>query len=204
MFQQLNGELKAIAKAYKGVGSIFGTYWNAYGGVGALLRSPYLHATLIFLLPLTFNTWTNGASVKWWEHAESALPNLLGFSLAGFAIFIGFGDDKFRAILAEPENDPSRTTIYLGMCSTFVHFIVIQVTAFLWAYGSHALYFYSPKMDCLRAYLPYLNGVNGAIGYGLFLYALMSILAATMHVFRIAKMYSDYIAWLKSQPKKTA
>ena len=32
----------------------------------------------------------------------------------------------------------------------------------------------------------------GGLGYGLFLYALTSVLAATMHVFRIASMYESY------------
>lgn len=86
---------------YKGVLNIFGTYWRAYGGWIALLKSPYFHAALV-LLALTFHTWT---AEDWWEDVTSVLPNLLGFTLGGFAIFIGFGDERFRALLAEPEED---------------------------------------------------------------------------------------------------
>lgn len=189
MTNLLKREWEKIKKSYGGVRGIFAIYWAAYGGTGALLRSPYLHFTILLLLPITFHTW---ASSEWWNDPIAALPNLLGFSLAGFAMFIGFGDERFRELLAEPEDNPSRPTIYVGLCSTFVHFIVVQVMAFIWAYLSQSLSYVSDVVDPIRAWLPLLNAMNGAIGYGLFLYALVSILAATMHVFRISNMYANY------------
>lgn len=186
LFKREWGKIKT---SYCGVRGIFSIYWKAYGGIGALLRSPYLHFTALLLLPVTINTWAAG---EWWKDPIAALPNLLGFSLAGFAMFIGFGDERFRELLAEPEDNPSQPTIYVGLCSTFVHFIVVQVLAFIWAYLSQSLNYVSDVMDPIRAWLPFLNALNGGVGYGLFLYALMSILAATMHVFRISTMYANY------------
>jgi hypothetical protein len=181
---------------YKGVFDIFSRYWKAYGGIGSLLRSFYLHMAIILLI-LTTYTWFSpicnaGACTAWWDQSLSILPNLLGFTLGGFAIFVGFGDEKFRALLAQPEQNDSIPTIYVELCATFVHFIVVQILALTIAVVAKSWWFYTPFIDPIRVYLPALNAVAGAFGYGFFLYALMSVLAATMHVFRIASMYSKH------------
>lgn len=186
---------------YKGVARIFKRYWLAYGGFNALRRSFYLHAALA-LLVLTFKTWmeptcqAGGSCSAWWDQSLSILPNLLGFTLGGFAIFIGFGDEKFKNQLASPEKDPSKPTIYLSLCATFVHFITVQVLALIVAVLAKSWWFYAAWMDPVRNVLPWMNGMAGALGYGLFLYALTSVLAATMHVFRIATMYESHQRFL--------
>lgn len=183
-------------KQYKGVAAIFKVYWAAYGGLGALLRSPYLHAALV-LLALTVPTWV---APQWWEQCLAVLPNLLGFTLGGFAIFIGFGDEKFRALLAEDDGAP--VNAYVALCATFVHFIVVQALALLAAVLAKAWWFYAPWMAELHPVLPLLNGLGGAMGYGLFLYALCSVLAATMHIFRIAHMYARFQGQRPHLPRK--
>jgi hypothetical protein len=181
---------------YKGVASIFKDYWVAYGGLEKLTGSPYLHAAVMLLI-LTVQTWSgywrSGSSDMsgWWDQSISVLPNLLGFTLGGFAIFIGFGDEKFRALLAQPAHD-SIVNDYVALCAHFVHFIVVQALALLTAIVAKSLYFYTPIVDPIRDWLPWINAIFGAFGYGLFLYALTSVLAATMHVFRIARLYARF------------
>ena len=156
-----------------------------------MLRSPYFHAALL-LLVLTFNTWFEK---DWWTDVISALPNLLGFTLGGFAIFIGFGDERFRQMLADPETDNEGNevpTIYVSLCATFVHFIVIQLSALVYALVAKSWWFYFPWPSYIADFIPLFRGVAWAIGYGLFLYALTSVVAATVHVFRIANMYEKY------------
>ena len=176
---------------YKGVAKIFCLYWKAYGGFRALLRSPYFHAAVL-LLSLTYNTWLEK---DWWLEVISALPNLLGFTLGGFAIFIGFGDERFRQLLADPETDSDGNevpTIYVSLCSTFVHFIIIQLLALVYALLAKSWWFYFPWPACIAELMPVFRNIAWAVGYGLFLYALTSVVAATMHVFRIANMYERY------------
>ena len=160
-----------------------------------MVRSFYLHAALVLLL-LTVNSWVapfcaspSSCSV-WWDQSISILPNLLGFTLGGFAIFIGFGDEKFRALLAQPEEKTELQTVYVELCATFVHFILVQILALIFAVVARAWWFYAAWMDPVRDYLPFLNGLAGGIGYGLFLYAITSVLAATMQIFRIASLYA--------------
>lgn len=175
---------------YSGVFSIYARYWCAYGGFAALARSFYLHAALVITL-ICFNAWLTAG---WWDQVTSILPNVLGFTLGGFAIFTSFGDETFRKLLAEPdENDAEAPTAYVKLCSTFVHFILVQIIALLFAIIAKATYFpWDESPEFFKAALPWLNGVAGFTGYAVFIYSLSSALAATMHVFRIASMYETF------------
>lgn len=173
---------------YPGVGKIFSRYWRAYGGVAGLFRSPYLHLALLASI-LTFHTWMNEL---WWQDVISVLPNLIGFTLGGLAIFIGFGDEKFRTLLADPDEKSQAPSIYVGLCATFVHFILIQALALLFAVVAKALKFHWAVLDPWWSIVEKGNWFFGWAGYFLFLYALTSIIAVTMHVFRISTMYEQY------------
>ena len=183
---------------FAGTLKIFARYWSAYGGLYAVSRSFYLYLAL-GLLALTFKTWISptysvisGSWSAWWDQSFGVLPNLLGFTLGGFAIFIGFGDERFRSQLNTPEDERSQPTIYIKLCSTFVHFILVQVAALMCAIVAKSTWFYVEWNAHIQIALPLANAIFGAIGYGLFLYAITSILAATMHVFRIASMYAAF------------
>ena len=182
---------------HAGIPKIFQQYWTSYGGKRELLRSFYLRVALVLLL-LTVPTWwspvgNSGGWAAWWDHSLTVLPNLLGFTLGGFAIFLGFGDEKFRQLLAESDQgEPIEQNAYVGLCATFVHFIMIQTLALLFAVVAKSWWFYAEWMEPVRTYLPLLNALGGCFGYGLFLYALTSVIAATMHVFRIAVLYAHF------------
>lgn len=184
---------------YEGVNDIFSKYWAAYGGVKALVRSPYLHAAIL-LLAITSYYWIFDS---WWKDVKSVIPSLLGFTLGGFAVFIGFGDEKFRQLLAEPDESDNIATsptkhinrtqsIYTELCSTFVHFIVIQCISLLYSIVYESLQFYSPRIEPFRELVYFGTIFFSGIGFLLYLYALTSILAATMHLFRIATMYEEF------------
>jgi len=174
---------------YQDVAEIFACFWQAYGGWRALIKSPYLHLAVL-VTGITYKFWSQPL---WWEQVISVIPSLLGFTLGGFAIFIGLGDGKFRALLAKPDKDNSNEPdLYIELCSSFVHFILIQVLSLIAALLAKSWWFYSPWSNLFQQILPILNLLGGAIGYGLFLYAITSILAATMHIFRIATWYEVY------------
>lgn len=160
-------------------------YWNAYGGWRAVRRSRYLHAALA-ITPFCWGSWSEPL---WWDTVISVLPNLLGFTLGGFAIFVGFGDERFKASLAAPEDDPTQPTVYRELCATFVHFIFVQVIALLLALVSKGMWFKAPLPVQLLAALPAMNTIWGAACYAVFLYAITSVIAIGLHVFRIATMY---------------
>lgn len=192
------------ASMYEGVRLIFSKYWAAYGGIKALLHSPYLHAAILLLL-LTCFYWTSN---KWWGDVKAVIPSLLGFTLGGFAVFIGFGDEKFRQLLAEPDEEPSANTttsqneesqsIYTELCSTFVHFILIQCITLIYSIVFESLQFPSPLSEQFPHLIDWGNLVFSSLGFLLYLYVLTSIVAVTMHLFRIAIMYEEF---QKSNPQ---
>ncbi len=179
---------------YNGVAVIFKRYWDAYGGCRALYCSPYLHLAILLLFFTTHYWW----SQEWWNQVLSIIPNLLGFTLGGFAIFIGFGDEKFRSLLAQTDSTNTKNiTVYVSLCSTFVHFIIVQMLALLYAIVIQSIQFPIILPKNLNCIIFFSSKLFSFIGYGLFLYALTSMLAATMHIFRIAFLFSEHQKTLK-------
>lgn len=185
---------------YSGVFSILRRYWAAYGGWRSLARSPYFHVAAV-ITALSYPLWCGRD--PWWDTVVGVLPNLLGFTLGGFAIFIGFGDTKFRELLVQetPEDvEQGRIPLYEALCATFVHFIVVQVAALVFALLQKGLRLTVIDNSSWQQALGYLNPLAGAVGYLLFIYAVCSALAACMHVFRIAVNYADAV----NQPLRAA
>lgn len=143
----------------------------------------------------------------WWDVSISILPNIIGFALGGYAIWLGFGDEKFSQMISARKDD-SCTSPYLEVSATFAHFIVIQITGLVIALLAKATNFYLLPdswigMALQQTGLPVDFFKQGAaVGYGLgFLllsYALMTALAATLAIFRVASWFDQY----KSKPLK--
>lgn len=171
---------------YNGVRKIFRAYWTAYGGTTALIRSPYLHSAG-FLLLLCFPIWS---APGWWAQVTDILPSLLGFTLGGFAMFLGFGSEKFLNTLTSAETSSAQgASAFVSLCATFVHFIVVQVVALIYALLAEAWSFPARWPDTI-AWLQLPAALVGwGVGFGLFLYALLSTLAVTMHILRIARIF---------------
>jgi drug/metabolite transporter (DMT)-like permease len=98
-------------------------------------------------------------------------------------MFLSFGDEKFRSILAE-ETAADQPSPYMELCSTFVHFIVLQLGALMLALVARSLDFQFPWPAEYRASVSVLTVVFSGVGYLLFLYSVSSMLAATMSAFQ--------------------
>ncbi|HHW7569579.1 hypothetical protein ACJ7Z2_05320 [Mannheimia glucosida] len=180
--------MKILKDSYQGVSEIFQYYWDIYGGWRALLVSPYLHIAILLLI-FTHHQWM---SRDWWEQSLSILPNLLGFSLGGFAIFLGLGDEQFRAILAAKDEN-EKSSVYTVVSATFVHFILVQGLGIIFALLAKALA-YQPIWlpDNYMFYFAYITPIFWGIGYLFLLYALTSMIAVVMAIFRCTRLYEKY------------
>jgi len=176
-----------LKNQYKGVWEILKRYWCFYGGLAAILLSPYFHASVFFALTMT-HYWLY---CPWWDVALSALPTILGFTLAGFTIWLGFGDEKFRRLISIQSND-KKPSPYMGVSSGFAHFVIVQITAFLTALWAKGANFKLPEGHWLIDYISWLAPVGNFIGFLLFIYAIMTALAATLGVFRAASWYDRH------------
>lgn len=170
-------------------------YWNAYGGWAAFIRSPYLYIS-IFLLLLTYHYWSTG---EWWDQVLTVLPSVLGFTLGGFAVFLGFGDSDFKAAIAGQDEGEEEPSPYMSVCATFLHFILVQVVALIFAVCAKSLHF--PTPDFLLPVQSVIMSVGiffYALGYWLFLYGLCIAAAAALGIFTISGWYDNYQSVLRA------
>lgn len=183
-----------LASSYRGVAKIFRRYWIAYGGWGAVWRSPYLHLALL-LTALLHHYWLTDA---WFDTATSVLPNVIGFALGGYALWLGFGDEEFRRTQAVSVG--GKPSPYIAVSASFAHFIVVQLIALLLAIVAKGLaYEIDPKSHFAgwliattgsRTFIAdYVSPIGHAIGFSFFMYALTTALAASMSIFRVATWF---------------
>jgi hypothetical protein len=100
--------------------------WRITGGWRSTFRSGDFWITLGVTV-LCFNFWRNDI---WWDQVISVLPNLLGFTLGGFAIFLGFGSESFKTMLSDEDELKSP---YVSVSAAFLMFVAFQVLALLYA-----------------------------------------------------------------------
>jgi hypothetical protein len=164
---------------YQDVIKTWTTYWNLYKGTGSAFRSPYLH--LAILLSFLLFPWLGcGYSQTTWSAlALGIFPNLMGFTLGGYAILVAFGDRTFMRKLCGPDKD-GRASPYMELNAMFVHFILMQGLAILLAYLSKAT--------------GVERGVFALLGSGISIYALLLALSATLTVMRFAESYDDFVS----------
>lgn len=168
-----------ITAPYKGVSEIFARYWRAYGGARALMVSPYLHVAVIATMAL-YPLWHSG---DWWDIAISVSPSVLGFSLAGYAIWLALGDDSFRRLISGEDKD-GEPSPFMQVNAAFVHFMLLQVLSLM-----VALFF--------KAYASGTSGVmrdiGSFIGFSIFVYSVLCVLAATFAVLRVSSWYELHV-----------
>jgi hypothetical protein len=186
---------------YRGVRAVFGKYWVFFGGLGELASSFYLHLAIV-LTALMPGLWR---VTKWWDLVLGVLPNLLGFTLGGYAILLAFGDTQFRATLAarKPGKKLSAWESTNGM---FAHFVVVQVAALLTAVAARSCSD-APSSTWVRIALDWLHGSSAFgewltkagwfLGCLLFIYSLVLAIAAVMGIFRLG-------AWQQLQIDRSA
>ena len=180
---------------YRNLKQIIGRYWSAYGGINAFLFSPYVHLS-IFETVLAVNLISD--EDHWWDFSLQILPNILGFTLGGFAIFLSFGNEKFIAAISG--NDPDEEEDYspfMGICATFLHFIMIQSLALCFAiFGRVTRNIKLPSMDeshdTCACILHYGNMLFEWTGFWLFFYSIALIVAAALAIFRISTWYDSF------------
>lgn len=186
---------------------LLNSVWWHYGGTKALLRSPYFWISLCILL-LTFHTWS---AAGWWQDPLSILPNLLGFTLGGYAILIAFGGADFQSFIVSLEDDKEEErsrNAFMDLSATFCIFVGLQVSAlilgvlFKAAPGSlilETLHISRPLPSCLEQVYVWLRQAAWGLSYGVFIYALASGGAAVLAVFRVSRWFSRWARMIADQ-----
>lgn len=176
----------------------FSRYWSAYGGWKALRSSKYLW-TAVVCSAFTAPIWLKE---PWWDTPLAVLPNLLGFTLGGYALLVSFGDEKFKAFLIEAEVK-EKTSAFMTVSAAFIHFILVQASALLVAILARAFFTIpnewiaalgneSPRPHAQELALQFAVGAWWWFGFLLFLYSITSIVAVGMAVFEVTGWFNDH------------
>lgn len=170
-------------------------YWKYYGGFKELFTSPFFYAAWIITFVL-FPHWTQP---NWWNTTLAIIPSLLGFTLGGYALMIAIGDESFKRLLAG-NDDKGNLSLYLQVSAAFVHFLILQILALVAALCAEAYYLRISEV------LPVLHGLGlggevilwalitlSCVAYFLFIYSIISVLAATLVVFELSTWYEEKV-----------
>ncbi len=191
-------------KSYQGPADLIGRYWKACGGWHDLIRSAYLHVSFIFA-GLTSSVL---ADLKWADIVLQVIPNLVGFSLAGYSVLLGFGDEKFKKILADTtirkKDEEFGHSAFIGFNAAFISFIAFQIIAMAMAIMAKSSPFvFIGRMTGLHvgnwipAILPWYGPITKICWFmcwWVFIYALSLALAATLSIFRLAGLYDKLLS----------
>lgn len=172
---------------YPGIREIFGRYWTAYGGWKAVMTSGYFHLAVLLLL-ITTPYWLHQ---PWWEQPLSIIPNLLGFSLGGLAMFLSFGNEAFQKIIARRDDDEP-ISAYASLASSFVHFMILQVAALTLSLARNALDFTFNWPTAVQPWVTSATFFFSGLAYLVFLYSITSMLAAVFAIFRVTGWFEVF------------
>lgn len=151
-----------------------------------MVGSPYAHAAILLTIA-TASLWTRPG---WWDLPLLILPNLIGFTLSGYAVVMTISDPKLRSAMIGPI--PNRPTAFMATNATFFHFLLLQIFAILLALiaKSRPLSYLFGSSEFRVGHQNFrfvIVWFGWAIGYYIFVYALTSALAAAAAIFRVGR-----------------
>ncbi|OQY20097.1 MAG: hypothetical protein B6I36_02310 [Desulfobacteraceae bacterium 4572_35.1] len=160
-------------------------YWATYGGFKSLIASPYLFIALLISMACA-PYWASERVNTWHALSLLTLPNLLGFTLGGYAMLIAFGDEKFRNLISG--STKGKISPFMALNGAFVHFVIVQVVALSIALFGSA---WSLNTGCIAF-----------IGFTCFVYSLLTAVAAVLAVLRVAGWFDHWCEKNNSAPKQ--
>ncbi|MCR6631397.1 MAG: hypothetical protein NVV74_15870 [Magnetospirillum sp.] len=159
--------------------------------MGAVLTSPYFHLSIL-ITALTSPIWV---ATKWWELSISVLPNIVGFTIGGYAILVSFGDEEFKRKIAGKTDEDDGDSPYMHVNATLVHTIIVQATALLISIIFKGLSFISYAEISEAKDWSLISVVPGVIlsapAFLLFAYGLVLLIPLSINIFEVASWYDD-------------
>lgn len=165
-----------MSKLYPGLRKTISRYWSAYGGWHAFLTSEYLHFSVLLTVLLWWLAPKELTESPYWaELTLSIAPSLLGFVLAGTAVFLGMGDQRFVDCIRGKNPEEQEESPFLVVVASFTHFTLFQAIALINA--------------IIGKVLQLQNCIYRLFSIWLLLYSVLLSIAAIMAVFKLAEWY---------------
>lgn len=170
--------------------------WSDYGGWRCMLLSPYFGVAVVLALGC-FPLWSEG---RWIAPLFAIVPTMLGFAVGGFAIFLAFGDERFRTLIAGesprvegnepgPEKRATELSPFMSVCVQFGHFIGTQVGALMLAIVGTAAHPQAPSWATVSL---------GGLGTLALTYSLTVGLAAVGSLLKMSRSFDTFITRKKA------
>lgn len=165
------------------------SYFSEYGGINSILLSPFFYLALAATV-VSYHYFT---TPKWWDVVISVIPGLVGFSIAGVAIFISLGNDSLRAVFAGRDAGSTESSPFMKFMAMFTHFIVIQLIALLCAFTAKAMFEVEPVWSSIL-----VNQINAGkdpfwlFGGFCFFYSIFLSMSLAIEIYRLARMIDEY------------
>jgi hypothetical protein len=178
-----------LPASYRGLWNALTRYWGDYGGWIAFFTSPLLHISIL-ISASSYSVWNDP---NWIDVPLSLLPNLLGFSLGAYALIFSLANDRLLSALNAPTADGSPTRLRM-VNATFLHFILIQTAAIIFAMANKStlIYDFLAALPMRKAFVNYAQLAStrtaGAFGYFLTVYAVVLLIGAALAAYRLAIM----------------
>jgi len=195
------------SEQFRSVYDDFRSYWKVYGGASGVVFSPYFWASILLslvCLPICLEP-------KWWEIPKNILPSLIGYSIAGFSLWLSFGSDSFKKAFASKKRNGH--SYYLGVTTTFFHFVLVQIIALLLAIIAEAKPLLAMSrcwpvvptswIPVFRHIWPYATRIGWFLSFWCFLYSLLLCLAALLALYKVTKIYDAVIGQTQVRPNRS-
>jgi hypothetical protein len=170
-------------------GQLLKLAWRIIGGWSGIRGTWHFRVALLVWLVSSL-TWIEP---DWWKDVMTVAPSLLGFTLGGFAIFLGFGSDAFKEMIASEEEEEAE---YLSVSAAFLFFVLVQLAALIWAVACATTWQPTPAwLLPLRDVFLYGRFLFWGIGYFLFVYGLLLTGVVALRVFRLSRWYNSFLAY---------
>ena len=166
-----------MREMYSGLPRTILKYWRAYGGWKAFFLSFYLHCSLLMTFAFLPSICRSDINIAYWADLVFQItPSLLGFVLAGTAVFIGMRDTDFARLICGKIKNDKRPSPFIVTIASFTHFAVFQVLSLI-----NAIFAKAYAMSNCR--------LHHIFTIWLFCYSMLHAIAAIFAVFTLAGWY---------------
>ena len=165
-------------------------YWKEYGGWSGFLSSPFVHVSAISTALYTMGY----LSVDWQNLALTALPTLLGFSLAAYTITFTLMGSALHRALSTAIDKKSGIPLIRTVNSTFFHVVIVQSIALIFSIMNKGTLVtgaiqslpltYTAKLDAIDI----VNLIGNATGFFLVIYSVFLLASIAIGMFRLGRL----------------
>lgn len=124
------------------------------------------------------------------------LPSILGFTIAGYSLMVGFIQAGMLDKITEPSRD-SNFSLYQKMSSTFAVNVILQAVALIIAYAVHFIIFVDAKRNLNFNTPPLLILATNIFGFAVLAYwfsiSLFMIIQIVLNIFSFSQLHHYFV-----------